>query len=169
MIDVDFVKSCVSNPLIIIRFVQDTDLALVFCATTDEKEALNGLSLFGVRKSKGAHPFRLKSDIVSTIFQPRLKRKHDHEWSLHIEPLAESISIIKRPTHFLCLYPFPDRKVAGTVVDVVVEAQLTPLKMWFTVNCTFKAKKDAPLENLSKTIQCPENFTEALYNVFRVS
>jgi hypothetical protein len=172
MIDVEFVKSCVKYPLLIIRFVQDDDLAMVFCATTtnDEKESkeisLNGLSLFGVRKSRGTTPFRLRSDIVPKVFKPCLKKKSEHEWRLQIQPLTEEITIIKRPTHFVCLYPFKDQNKAGHIVDVVVEANLQPLKMWFTVNCTFKPKKDAASENLKTTLQCPDDFTNALYAIF---
>lgn len=175
MIDVDFVKSCVKHPLFIIRFVQDTDLAMVFCATTNEDDhnreskessVLTGLSLFGVRKSRGKEPFRLRSDIVPKVFKPILKMKSVTEWRLQIRPLTEEITIIKRPTHFVCLYPFKDRNIAGHIVDVVVEANLKPLKMWFTVNCTFKAKKDAPSEKLTTTLQCPEEFTQALYGIF---
>lgn len=170
MIDLNFIKNAIPHPLLIIRFVQDPDLALAFCGSTDEKESqLTGLSLLAVRESRGPKPFRLKADIVSTVFKPRVTvygSGSKKRWKLQIEPLSEALTVLKKPTHFVCLYAFKEEQKLGKVVDVLVEAQLSPLKMWFTLNAEHKSSKDAPVLALKRRIECPKTFTNALYNIF---
>jgi len=168
MIDLDFIREAMPHPLIIIRFEQDQDLALTFCANTDEKSGdLIGLSLFAIRKSRGPHPYRLREDLVPRIFKPKLaKKKKPNQWKLEISPLDEHITLMKRSTHFVCLYPFRDHGKSGHIVDVTVRARRSPLAMWFTVNGTFKANKTAATENLTSRIECPEDFTKVLYEMF---
>jgi len=169
MISLDFIKSAVAHPLLILRFEQDPDLALCFCAQTDEKVELKGISLFCVRESKGTVPFRLKVDIVPQLFKPRLELLEAQKWHLHIEPLRVPLTILKKKTHFVCLYPFllhNKVKKLGHVVDIQVRARLSPLTMWFTMHGTFKQTADAIPESLVDTVECPNEFTKTIYQIF---
>ena len=169
--DLEFVKSAATNPLLVVRFVKEPDLFLVLCADTEINEEtkesnLIGITMWGLRKSRGPSCYALKEDLVPTIFKPRLIQKSETEYLLQIEPLTETITILKRTSQYTCLYPFKTEKKAGVIQDIVVEYTATPLTMAFTVHATHKANKNALPSTLVTKIQCPDEFTNRLYDFF---
>jgi hypothetical protein len=164
------VKSVVpSQPLIIIRFEQDDDLALAFCAVTEASPNpvpnLTGLTLWAVRESQGA-PFRLREDLVPMVFKPNLQVVKPGTWKLKLEPLKDHLTIMSKQNHFAVIYPFHETGKAGQVQEVVVAAQATPLRMWFTVFGKYRAGATAEPEILESRILCPQAFTQTLKNLF---
>ncbi len=164
--DVEFVKQR-ANPLVVILFVQEKELALFFQPDLQENQ-LKGLTLFGLRKSTGV-PFPLNEHIVPKIFQPVLSKKDDDTYFLQIEPLKEKITVVRKNNQqFIAKYPFKDVKKVGTITDIRVEYQVQPfVKTWFTVNASYRSSKDAPTETLSSRIECPQSFTDSLLAFFK--
>jgi len=169
MSDLEFCKSATKDALIVLRFSQESDLFLVFCADRDEKtQELSGITLWGLRKSRGPKPFALQENLVPTIFKPKLQQKSTHEYLLEIQPLHEKLTIIQKKDHghFTCMYPFREEKKAGQITEVVVDYQTMPMKMWFTIHGTYKANKNAPSLHLQQKIETSEDFTDNLYDFF---
>lgn len=167
MADWEFVKQATVNPLVSIRFRSEPDLFLVFCADVNEQNALRGVTLWGLRKSRGPNPYPLKEDLVPTIFQPTLTQKSDREFMLKLEPLADAITLLRKGNQFICMYPFKEVGKVGHVVDVVVDYTLNPISMEFTVEGQFKASKEGPIQKLTSTVKCPSEFTNRLYAFFK--
>jgi len=164
----ELIKSSLKNPLITIKIKKDPDFAMVFCATEDEKGNMNGISLWAMRQSKGPNPYRLRSDLVPRLFKPVLTCKTEKEWKLHIQPSQDEITILKKPTHYVCLYPFKDVKKSGQLIEIVVDGTLPPNpKMWFTVTGSYKASKESKPETLQVTQDCPSEFTDELTKMFQ--
>ena len=169
MSDLEFCKSATQDPLIILRFSQEKDIFLVFCADRDKQTGqLSGITLWGLRKSRGPKPFALQENLVPTIFKPKLHRKSNHEYTLDIQPLKEKLTIVQKKDHghFTCIYPFREEKKAGQITEVVVDYQTMPMKMWFTIHGTHKASKDAPSLLLQQKIETNQTFTDDLYDFF---
>ncbi len=167
MADWSFVKSAFPRPLVSVRFRAESDLFLVFCADVDEKEDLKGVTLWGLRKSRGPNPYPLKADLVPAIFQPSLTLQSPGKYSLRLQPLSDSLTILKKSNQYVCMYPFKDEKKVGQVVDVVVDYTITPITMQFTVEGTYKASKEAEPTTLTTTVECPREFTDRLYAFFQ--
>lgn len=167
MTDWDFVKLATTNPLVSIRFRSEPDLFLVFCADVDRSDQLTGVTLFGLRKSRGPNPYPLKEDLVPTIFQPSLIQKSEKEYALKLQPLTDTLTILKKANQFVCMYPFKDDRKVGQVVDVVVDYTISPISMQFTVDGQYKSSKDAEPQILSTVVKCPSEFTDRLYRFFK--
>jgi len=164
-------KECCKNPVIILTFPSEPDLFLSFCADTvvnpeTKTESLTGLTLWGVRKSRGPIPYALKENLVPAIFKPRLMQKSPTEYSLSLDPLQDVITLIKRPTHFTALFPFAEQKKSGQVQEITIEYAVRPLRMYFTVIASYKPSKDAEPIQLTKKVECPKEFTQRLYDFF---
>ena len=169
MITVDYVHNHVPNTFMVLLFKQDTDLALAFTALVEEKKhQLQGITVYGIRQSTG-HKFRLKENLVPTIFQPRLQTiKNNQSWKLFVQPLRHPLTLQqKRDTSFRCVYAFPEERKKAVIHKVTVSVELNPLKMWFTVVGKYKPSRHAPEQTIQDGPQiCPDEFTQALYSMF---
>ena len=165
--DSHFIKAAAPNALVVIQFAQEKDLFLVFCTDESKDGQLTGLTLWGLRKSRGPTPNPLHQDFVPMMFRPRLMQKSEKEYRLNIEPLQETITLLRKSSHFSAFYPFKQEKKLGQIIDVTVDYAISPMKMWFTVNGQFKPHKDSKPVPLSHTVECPTEFTNALYQFFQ--
>ncbi len=163
----ELVQKNIQHPLIVIRFRIDQDLAMVFHATENAQGQLQGVSLTPVRVSKGVNFIRLHPDLIHKVFCPVITAGKENEWTLEIRPLDHVIQIQKRKSgKYVCLYPFPEQGRSGQLVDVWVDGNPPPnAKMWFTVNATYQASKDAQKQTIQAVVQCPSQFTQELLGI----
>lgn len=164
--DREFIQSAAPNTVVPIRFLPQPDLFLLFTVDTDpETQRLQGLTLNGLRHSRGPVPYALKEDLVPTIFQPELKAKSPTEWLLSIQPLTEPLTLFRRRGGgFGLLYPFRDQGKVGQVTDIAVDYTIHPRTMKFIVHATHRPSKDAEPVELETSIDCPAVFVQRLYD-----
>jgi hypothetical protein len=164
LIEVDFVKSKMKDPLVVLRFIQDPDLALCFCAKMDEENNFNGLNLLSIRKSKG-EVNRLKSNIITTIFKPQLTAtKKPNAWKLNIQPVNETITIIRTSTRFVALYPLKELQISTQIKHILIGATLIPLKMSFNLYLTHQTNPNEPANEYQREMKAGHQFTKDLYD-----
>lgn len=158
-------KTCDRNLLLFtVVFDVDTDMEIRFLVDEDEKYQLQGVRIEGRRKKTGK-VYRLKSHVIQTVFQPQLGVNGPQSWQLKVQPLNQPLTIVKKPKKYVCKYPFLREGVLAKFTTVKGEATLQPLSMKFTVEGHFRSSKHAPPRAVRETIQCPDAFTDALYQV----
>jgi len=167
MIDCKYLASVMKKPVLLLRFEQDSDAGMAFCAEEDKEGNLAGLLLFYVRKSNGKVQ-RTKADVSSKIFKPILSRcsKSEHQFILKINPLTDPLTLKKaKDSSYFCEYPFKDQGKIGKITSIDVSANRFPLSVTFDINAVFRktATESVPLK---KTIKAPEEFTKELYEMF---
>jgi hypothetical protein len=166
MIDTNFVKQSVQNPVLILRFKQDSDIGMAFCADLNEQNQFVGLSLYYIRKSSGKLN-RTAPEITSKLFKPVLsKTTKKNCYSLQIRPLTHLITIIQKGDHFICQFPFKDKGKVGKITHIDVTTIQSPLKVDFNIHATFRKSKESDPEILTSLMNSPEDFTKELYNFF---
>lgn len=165
MIDTLFVTSHMKNPILVIRFAQDHDIGMAFCADLDDNKKLKGLSLFYIRTSENI-VHRTKPQVIETIFHPKLSMgKKPNTYQLQITPLDEKINITQNEDKFTCQIPFKTEGKIGKLLHIDVDAQRSPLTIHFEINASYRHKKDSPYQYLKNSIKAPDDFTKEAYNL----
>lgn len=150
--------------LFTVVFDVDTDMEIRFLVDEDEKHQLKGLHIEGRRKKTGK-VYRLKSNVIQTVFRPQLGVNGPQSWQLKVQPLTNALTIVKKPRKYVCKYPFVREGVLAKFTTVKGQVTLQPLSMKFTVKGQFRSSKHALPTILHDTVQCPDAFTDALYKI----
>lgn len=150
--------------LLIVRFRVDSDLRLVFQALESKEGLFESLRLVKVRGSNV--DTNLKPELLDVLFAPKIVRISETRWTMEIRPLTEKIIIEKRKSgKYLCFYQFD--ALFCQIRDILVDGSVITQKLWFTINATYQASKDAPKQVLEKRIDCSDDFVTQLSNLFK--
>ena len=161
---ISYLTEKTKNPVLLVEFKQDRDVGMVFCANLDNKGAVEGLSLYYIRKSKGILN-RTRPEVTSEIFQPKLSKVNSKLY-FYISPLDEPFTLVQKGKEIICQYPFRNEKKIGKVTHIEVDANRVPLSVQFTIHGTYRASKESSPILLTETIRGSNDFTTNLYNLF---
>jgi hypothetical protein len=146
------------NPILVLCFTHDPNLAMAFCANFDVSGKLDGLSLYYTRNEEKAQ--RANPDLIEAIFRPRLVPDGLNKYVLHITPLEDGITIIHKNDKLLCQLPFRNEKKIGKLVCIDVDITFQPLEVYLHIHGTYRSTKTSPPTKLKHSIRASNELTK---------
>lgn len=152
--------------LFTVQFRIDPGLEIQFLAKEDKNHDFCGIKVEGTRKALNK-TYRLKQEVIHGVFNPRLTIEPNKPqcWRMQIQPLKQPLVIMKKKNKYVCKHVFQEFNVLAKFTHVMVDVQLQPLAMSFTVHGTFRSAKNAPVKKLEDSVQCSDAFVTALHNL----
>ena len=152
------------NPILVLCFTHDPNLAMSFCANFDVNGSLDGLSLYYTRENEDEAQ-RANPELIETIFKPRLVPCGLNKYVLHITPLEDGITIIHKNDKLLCQLPFRNEKKLGKLVCIDVDITFKPLEVYLHIHGTYRSTKTSPPTKLKHSIRASNELTEKVYTL----